>query len=76
MTGKELQAEFGGVWDGAGREIHGILERGGRKVKIELLRTSLWACSVFEGGSCVGSARSKFAREAVAGALAAADNTH
>jgi hypothetical protein len=69
MTGPELQAIFGGRWDGGGREIHGLLNRSGRNLKIELLRASEWVCSVFDGGSCVATVRAGEADDAVRGAL-------
>lgn len=53
-----LQEEFGGSWDGANPEIHGLIERDGETLKVELLysaRRNKWTCSVFEGGSCLGS---------------------
>lgn len=65
MTGSELRAIFGGTWDGGGTEIHGLVEHEGRILKIELLRTSNWTCSVFCDGQCVASARASAASEAV-----------
>ena len=69
MTGKELQARFGGTWDGGGREIHGLLDHEGRRLKIELLRASTWVCSVFCDGQCVATMRADDAERAVADAI-------
>lgn len=69
MTGPELREIFGGRWDGGGREIHGLLKKDGRNLKIELLRTSQWVCSVFEGGTCATTVRADAAVDAVHRAL-------
>lgn len=71
MTGAELKELFGGRWDGGGREVHGLIEHGGRRLKIELLRGTQWCCSVFERGSCVASSAEADADRAVRMALAA-----
>ena len=69
MNGPELRAIFGGRWDGGGREIHGLLEVDGQPLKIELLRSQQWVCSVFVDGDCAVVARADTAEAAVAEAL-------
>lgn len=69
---EKLQHTFGGRWDGARPEIHGLVERDGSKLKIELLyssRRARWSASVFADGACVGSASAPDAVEAVTRAL-------
>lgn len=70
MTGAELRDVFGGRWDGGGREVHGLIERDGRRLKIELLHTSDWACAIFEAGRCVASGSDSDAISAVRHTLA------
>ena len=48
-----LKSRFGGSWDGEEPEIHGLIELGGRKLKVELLyvkATEKWQCCIFEEG--------------------------
>jgi hypothetical protein len=69
---EQLQSTFGGRWDGARPEIHGLVERGGSRLKIELLyseRRARWSASVFAGGACVASGSAPEAAEAVERAL-------
>ena len=69
MNGPTMQSIFGGKWDGGGREIHGLVKKKGRNLKIELLRASQWVCSVFDGGACVGTVRADDPVEAVRAAI-------
>ena len=71
MTAVELRELFGGRWDGGGREIHGLIDHGGRRLKVELLRGAQWCCSVFDGGNCVASSAEAKPEMAVRAALAA-----
>lgn len=71
MTAASLREVFGGKWDGGGREIHGIVQRAGTTLKIELLRASNWCCSIFVDGECVATHRADDAEQAVHQALAA-----
>lgn len=51
-----LRNRFGGSWDGEPPEIHGLIEVGTSKLKVELMlveATGQWQCSVFEEGQCV-----------------------
>ena len=66
-----LRRTFGGTWDGPDREIWGLVERDGQNLKIELLRSSEWVCSVFRDGSCVAQARACNPVAAVEAALTA-----
>ncbi len=72
MTTVELRDIFGGSWDGAAPEIHGLIERDGRKLKMELLhsrRRKIWSCSVFHQGACIGQASDSLPANAVRDAL-------
>lgn len=56
MMLKSLQSRFGGTWDGGDTEIHGLLELGDQKLKIELLfikATLKWQCCLFKAGEVV-----------------------
>lgn len=68
MTAARLRETFGGTWDGGEREIWGLIDHDGRRLKIELLRSTDWVCSVFRDGACVASSRGP---DAVAAARAA-----
>lgn len=68
-TRDDLRAKFGGTWDGGGREIHGLVDLSDRILKIELLSSSDWMCSVFDAGACVATTRRSDAIDAVGAAL-------
>ena len=52
-----LRDRFGGSWDGAEHELHGLIELGGRRIKIELMagRDGRYVANAFDGGTCVAS---------------------
>ena len=55
---RRLRQHFGGSWDGAHPEIHGLVSLDGQTFKIELLfsrRRNTWQCSVFSAGACLAS---------------------
>ncbi len=70
-----LKSRYGGSWDGESPEIHGLVEVGTKKFKVELLwvaATEKWQCCVFEAGECVAIESGDAEVEVVARALAAA----
>lgn len=72
---EELRTRYGGSWDGDAPEIHGLMEIGGKKWKVELLFvkvTQTWQCSIFEGGECVAIEMGESPVEAVARGVGAA----
>lgn len=74
---QRLTDTFGGTWDGASPEIHGLIEAdpdmlSTDKLKVELLFSGvrkIWSCSVFYQGACVGQASSEDTVAAVRHAL-------
>ena len=72
----QLKAAYGGLWDGgssAGRsgEIHGLIERGSARLKIELTTSPAgpWTAAIFEAGTCIAAVSDVQALRAVADAL-------
>ncbi len=72
----ELRELYPGKWDGGppSCEIHGLIQHGGKTLKIEvLLRPDSAVSSVFLGGDCVATARASSAIDAVTRSLKATD---
>ena len=69
VTAVDFRNAFGGSWERGEREIWGLVERDGRALKIEVLATSTWRCSIFERGACVASSAHEDALEAVCVAM-------
>ena len=69
MNAAQLRETFGGSWDVGAREVWGLVHRGERALKIELLHASDWRCSIFERGACIASSRHDHAITAIRTAL-------
>ena len=72
-----MRRRFGGSWDGEPPEIHGLVNMGREKAKVELMWvevTGQWQCSVFRGGTVVSLEVGDEPVEVTAKALAAALN--
>lgn len=66
----ELAREFGGSWDGSEHHLHGLLERDGRKLKLEVTsRQGEYRCAGFARGACLVDTRASSAAEAVREAI-------
>jgi hypothetical protein len=68
-----LKQRFGGTWDGAAPEIHGLLTIAGRTLKVELFwvkTTYSWQTCVFEGGECLAIFNAEDPVESAAHAIA------
>lgn len=68
-----MRNRFGGNWDGAPPEIHGLVETAGKKLKVEVMlveATGQWQISVFEDGTCISLEQGADPVESTARALA------
>lgn len=66
----ELASEFGGSWDGPEHHLHGLIERDGRKLKLEVSsRQGMYRCAAFARGTCLSDCRASSAAEAVREAI-------